>query len=351
MTTPSPKRLYNLDYLRGLSAFGIMIYHLVSWGIGPLSQGTFLGRVGVYGVSMFYVLSGLTLFYVYYQRMQPTRSDLRDFFLKRLFRIFPLFWLAVFLTLAVQEKTVKLGLLMANLTGLFSVIRPNAYIPTGGWSIGNELVFYLFFPVFVLLSKRNKPFFWLLAGALFFVFLYFAFYRLNASASLYVQWNVYINPLNQVFLFLAGFLLGYLFNDRQLRPTVPALCLIAGLGLLFFFPGSINVAAGVDRVVFTTVCILICLAFYKTTLRLPRLPDKVLTWLGEASYSVYLMHPIVWFGVQDALTFMGARLEPWAQISISVLLTLAVSYLVYKYYEVFFMKKSKVLRPGVLRVV
>ena len=61
-------RLYNLDYLRGIVAFGIMIYHYFLWTFGKFSADTFIGRLGIYGVSIFYVLSGLTLYYVYYER-------------------------------------------------------------------------------------------------------------------------------------------------------------------------------------------------------------------------------------------------------------------------------------------
>lgn len=58
-------RLHNLDYLRGIAASVIMIYHLSSWVFGRHDVGSFLGKSGVYGVSIFYILSGLTLFYVY----------------------------------------------------------------------------------------------------------------------------------------------------------------------------------------------------------------------------------------------------------------------------------------------
>src|SRR5262245_60491552 len=86
-------RLYNLDYLRGLAAFGIMLYHYLTWTLGIFPADTIVGRVGIYGVSTFYVLSGLTLYYVYYGKMKPSAQDTAAFFKKRIFRIFPLLWL------------------------------------------------------------------------------------------------------------------------------------------------------------------------------------------------------------------------------------------------------------------
>jgi exopolysaccharide production protein ExoZ len=54
-------RYLSLDILRGLSALGIMIYHYLGWILGHFGASNTLGRFGVYGVSIFYILSGLTM--------------------------------------------------------------------------------------------------------------------------------------------------------------------------------------------------------------------------------------------------------------------------------------------------
>ena len=81
-------RLHNLDYLRGLAAFGIMIYHYLSSSIGRFSSESFMGRLGIYGVSIFYVLSGLTLYHVYHEQMKPSIVDTISFFKKRVIEYF-----------------------------------------------------------------------------------------------------------------------------------------------------------------------------------------------------------------------------------------------------------------------
>ncbi len=77
------KRLYNLDYLRGLAALGIFFYHYRSWSICKFSADTFIGRIEGYGVSVFYVLGGLTLFCGYNLTETKSDSDAIDFFKKR----------------------------------------------------------------------------------------------------------------------------------------------------------------------------------------------------------------------------------------------------------------------------
>jgi exopolysaccharide production protein ExoZ len=328
MTTQLPipsKRLYNLDYLRGLAALGIMAVHLSTLAAGPLSTNSFPGRYGVYGVSIFYILSGLTLFSVYFDRIQLNRHDLGNFFLRRFVKIFPLFWLVTFLTMFVRDIIPSNTRLLYNLTGLFAVTDRHGYIAPGAWSIGNELIFYLFFPIFVILSKKSKFAFYLLSAATLLIYLYFAFYKQNPSVPYLDQWLDYINPLNQLFLFLAGFLMGYFFHERSISPIVSPLCLVAGLALLFFYPAAMNIAAAMPRIVFTIAAILICFAFYKTSFRLKGFPDRALAALGQISYPVYLIAPLVWY-----ILFSFHYLATTPLIIICMLVTLALSYCLHK---------------------
>ena len=329
MTTQLPipsKRLYNLDYLRGLAAVGIMAVHLSTLAVGPLSTHSFPGRYGVYGVSVFYILSGLTLFYVYFDRIQLNRHDLGNFFLHRFVRIFPLFWVVTFLAMFVRDIVPSNTRLLYNLTGLFAITDRHGYIAPGAWSIGNELIFYLFFPVFVILSKKSKLTFYLLSVATLLIYLYFAFYKQKPSVSYLDQWLDYINPLNQLFLFLAGFLMGYFFHKKSIPPVVSPLCLVVGLVLLAFYPATTNIAAGIPRIVFTAAAILICFAFYKTSFRLKGLPDRALTMLGEISYPVYLIAPLVWY----TLFNFHFHLATISLIIICGIVTLALSYCLHK---------------------
>ncbi len=135
-------RLYNLDYLRGLAAFGIMIYHYISWCFGRYSAQDYMGRVGVYGVAVFYVLSGLTLFHVYHKEMVPTWLQIKHFFKKRIFRIFPLLWIVTIISVIISAKMPNLIHLFLNLSGLFGFFAWDITFSGGVWSIGNELVFY-----------------------------------------------------------------------------------------------------------------------------------------------------------------------------------------------------------------
>ncbi|MCS6824754.1 MAG: acyltransferase [Cytophagaceae bacterium] len=345
-------RLYNLDYLRGLAAFGIMIYHYLTWTMGKFSADTFMGRLGIYGVSVFYVLSGLTLYYVYYDKMKPSKNDIVSFLKKRAFRIFPLLWLVTIVSILLSRTIPDYTNLFLNLSGLFGFFRWDKYFATGAWSIGNELVFYVFFPFFILFSKRLKSLMILLTLVLFGFYLYFAFVKLNPKFTLSEQWKNYVNPLNQVFLFLGGFLIGFLFQNAKIKNSAIAFLLFFAFALFIFYPvtgDTINIVTGKNRLIFTSICFLICICFYRLTFKFPQFIHKPLTLLGEASYSVYLLHPIVWALTNNTSKLFSKYIFyiPLSlRLILSVLSTLIFSYYVYQYFEKYFMKLGRTNRKN-----
>lgn len=343
-------RLHNLDYLRGLAAFGVMVYHFYLWGIGRPSSEMFIGRVGMYGVSIFYVLSGLTLFHVYSSTMQINKAGLTSFFVKRGFRIMPLLWVVTLATVALRVvqggSMPSLELLLLNLSGLFGLVAPAQYIGTGVWSIGNELVFYLFFPLFMLLYRKQRGLLALLSISLFALYCYYAFCVLEEFEALSGEgFDAYLNPLNQVFLFLSGFLAGVILQYKNLNPTTMLLLLTTSMGAFTFYPVSgdaINLVTGSTRLVFTLICLATCVAAYKLTPNVPRAVDKPLRILGEISYSLYLLHPLVW-KVTIIVLKKYTDLSILPIFLICGIISLICSYVCYDFFEKFFVKQGRQL--------
>ncbi len=340
------KRLYNLDYLRGLAAFGIMIYHLLIWTRGEYSSENFMGRIGIYGVAIFYVLSGMTLYLVYHKKMIPSKPDLIDFFKKRILRLFPLMWLVTITTILLSGIAPDPLKVFLNLSGLFGFVSWFGYFAPGAWSIGNELVFYVFFPVFIFLANRSKLGLSIFSMLLFAIYIYFAFFLLQEDKDLGSQWRNYVNPLNQVFLFLSGFLIVLILKNKVLKNGHILMLILAALAVFTFYPVSgdtINLVTGTNRLVFTAICIVICISFYKLTFKLPDFIHKPLTILGEASYSVYLLHPLIY----NVLAKLFSKMQFTNDLPLYILaitsgiVTLIASYLVYWYFERFFMKLGR----------
>jgi exopolysaccharide production protein ExoZ len=258
--------------------------------------------------------------------------------------LFPLLWLATLATVVMARQTpdfVKLGL---NLTGLFGVFRWNEYYAPGAWSIGNEIVFYLFFPVFIFLKNQSKVAFGICAAILLCPYLYFAFEAIEPSKPLVSQWEKYTNPFNQIFLFIGGFSIGWIFQSYKMPRFLSMLLVVIGASVFILYPvegDTVHIVTGSSRIIFTLCCLLVCLGVYKTDFKFSAFLDRPLTLLGEASYSVYLLHPIIFIVVTKIFSLVaGLGLEfPLAvKITLSVAITLVTSYFVYEKFEKYFIK-------------
>lgn len=348
-------RLEPLDWLRGMLALSIMVYHLTVWKLGAPQADTLLGRLGIYGVSMFFVLSGLAMAAVYHDYIRDIRTSLR-FFVRRIFRIWPLLWLAVAAVTAAQVwlkgATVDWGLVWLNLTTLFGFVAPGAYINTGAWSIGNEMVYYALTPFFLVAYRRSR---WLgntILAATLFVGFYFAFLALDPARTLASQWSTYINPFDNLCFYAIG--VAIFFNARHVRmpPAVPIALLVAALAVLAAYPVDgdlIATVTGVPRIVFIAVSAAIVLSFFKLEAAPPAFVARPLAALGAATYGVYLLHPIVYPGVELALRLSGWAAPAYVSMAATAALTIAVALALYEGFEAPMIRLGKRLsadRPG-----
>ncbi|WP_183562274.1 acyltransferase family protein [Mucilaginibacter sp. SP1R1] len=336
-------RINSLDYLRGLAAFGIMIYHLHLFTYGEVDSSDVLAKIKIYGVSIFYVLSGLTLYLVNIKSFAFTKSKLTVFYIKRFFRIVPLLWMATALTLIVSFSPDYLNYrkIIANITVLPGALKPETFIANGAWSIGDELFFYMLFPFLLWLAKANK---WAFSAfALFSLLLlsYFSFYKIHANIPLGEQESAYVNPLGQMFYFVMGISLGIV--ERNLKNFGRwAIAAIIFLGaVIVFYPVTGNPAhlvTGFNRLILSACVILFCFLFYKCDFSfLPGIIKTGLTTLGEISFSVYLIHPII-YAIIKSITANSFISNPFILLPLNITVTLIVSYFNYVYFEKYFVR-------------
>lgn len=346
----APGRIEALDYLRGLLALSVMLYHYLGWSdvkLGyPLDQ--VFQRLGVYAVCTFYALSGTSLGIVYARR-KVNGAFLTEFAIKRFFRIAPLFWTATTLTIVLRwilmprlglaEAVVHPVLLAgASYSLLFGWVRPDAYVPVGGWSIGAEMVFYSFFPGLLVLMRPSR---WrpvLVFGATLAVGLIFSSFLLSPKFELGSgeQWPFYINAMNHLFLFAGGVMLA-LLHDKIKKPAahwIVSICL-ASVCIFAFLPlptGGAVLVTGWERVLFGGLSLAFCYVALSWPFQFGRFAH-VFVWIGNISYAVYLLHPIA----GDVTEILNARFLHTNPLLVSCLLgiplTLTLATLSWKYLE------------------
>lgn len=343
------KRYESLDWLRGLMAFAIMIYHLVSWKFFHAEAGSLLGNLGIYGVSIFFVLSGLSMAIVYNNYIKDSQTAI-VFFVRRLFRLLPLLWVTIFLASCAAyylRGELDLYKIFLNVSLLFGFVAPEAYINTGAWSIGNEVFYYAFTPFFIMLYSKSKHLGNFAVLALTIIGMYFAFFAIDSNSTLKDQWETYINPFNNFFLYACGLALYYNFHNFDMN-YMSNFLIILSTAVFCLYPAEgdqISIVTGFNRVVFATSAIAITLGFYKLCIHPPTFVANSLANLGEATYGVYLLHPIVFFATNKVID------DPYFCVVITVIGTIVAANISYHVYEKKFIKLGKKVTTFETKVV
>ncbi len=153
----APARLHGLDTLRALAILWVMPYHLISYFPEPLH---FPARFGWMGVDLFFVLSG---FLIGSQMLRPYLQggsmDIRDFYVRRAYRILPAFFTVLLLYMFVPVWREAPGL---QSWWQFATFTENLLIDYGknqafshAWSLCVEEHFYLLLPLLTVLLMRR----------------------------------------------------------------------------------------------------------------------------------------------------------------------------------------------------
>lgn len=283
---PKPTSLPLLTEMRGVAA--LLIFHMHLGLYLPFLRAL---NWGYLGVDFFFILSGFVLTHVYRDwfnpRFQP--NSFRNFFWARFGRVYPLhlFYCTLYLLFT--------GWLLARWpvrNYIHEVFALNAFPRWPGqnpvsWSIGSECAAYLFAPFLIRWIRAEKP--WRIAAALLF-----------SAISLYVV--VFIRTRFQsldVHTFarcLPEFIFGVCAYEicHRWRPNAPRAAMLgAGASLaviasLVFVP----VKGWRDLACVLAFSVLIPAA---SCLRGPfvRGFNLLFGYLGEISYSIYLVHPVL----------------------------------------------------------
>ena len=285
-------RVLGFDILRGLCAIGVACYHVLGW-----LQAGHLYNLGLYGVYVFFVLSGASLWIAYADKMAQG-YPLADFIAVRFFRLAPLYWLAVMLTPIIVGGPWNMHYLVLNLSFLFGFGNPGqTAIVTGGWSLGIEFVFYLLFPV-MLVMARAPTVALRAAVVLYFVQMIFVAVQVKDAGDLGQNWINYTQVLSFVFYFYAGMLIGKWLEERP-RATrsvwLDAILFAALAACLACTSGAVieDSLTGPRRYLLPLICVGLVMISARLFAGEQRWLVSVARWLGNSSYGVYLLHPLV----------------------------------------------------------
>lgn len=329
-----------LSALRFIAATSIIVYHgtLDVQSDYPNFYLLFLHNLTI-GVDVFFFLSGFLIIYLL-QEEKDLRSkvSISTFYKKRVLRIFPLYYLIIFISLfsPSPEKHVDYFSHLSFL-GNFSLCANKEWTiaPLNPlWSICIEGHFYLFIPmVVVLFNKKNLIIFLLIMIAASLGYRLYAFYHIE-----YHWMNIYCHTLSRCDVICIGGLAALCtHNKASIFRFSKSTCVLAGIGLLilmitldYSFYDSLF-AISIKKYLFV-ICF-IPLFFYLIRSRPTSiLEHKTFRFLGSISYGLYMFHVIV-------ISHVHRLFPPDGPILIRVILVIVFSIVVASVSFLFFEKK------------
>jgi peptidoglycan/LPS O-acetylase OafA/YrhL len=306
------KHRRDIQVLRGLAVLAVVLFH-ANESYFPL---------GYLGVDVFFVISGFVVtplilrIFTDQLNREGRFSNLKSFYKRRFYRLAPA--LAVTLSISAiliflfgsigdHQKFARQGiatlLLVGNVgaykySGDYFSPNPNPLVHT--WSLSVEVQIYIFLPLILMLILHNrrslKSISALVLGFISAVsFLSFQiptifqslYYRLGIDLA--SQFSFY-SPIDRIWQFTLGGL-AFLLLDRLQHRTgkipkgIHSLGVIAVVMILF---GPIHMSLKVSSFLASLLAVIVILS--KSIDVLPNFLIKKLEWVGDRSYSIYLVH-------------------------------------------------------------
>lgn len=301
------QRVDALDSARGWAILGVIAIHISQ--AAQLQTGLLhkLAVNGDMGVELFYVLSAFSLMMVMNARESAGCHNLKGYFIRRFFRIAPMFWIVLLLStiLFFGKKSfwAPSGIDGTDvvLTALFlHGVTPqsvNAVVP-GGWSVAVEVSFYLLLPLFFKYAKSVATTTgWLIASLMiYYCFGYIAqmhFDRTLPEVARHLAdiYSWYMSLPAQLPVFVMGILAFQLVREEVLAPVYGYIFSGVGAALLLYFPVSSESHLFARHLLWGIVFAVFIASNVRRPLYL--FDNPLLRAFGRISYSAYLLHFIV----------------------------------------------------------
>lgn len=292
------RRYGSIDGLRAILAISVFIHHYVItyvWktkGVWVRPESDFYNHLGQASVGFFFIITG----YLFTKKMILTKSNWLDFFIGRVFRIYPIYLCSVFIVILYSFYITDFSLHVPIKSFLFELynwgmfVTPsingnnNSSLMLAGvtWTLSYECFFYIILPLLYFSFNKIK----LLFIALVIVVLYLS---IDPIVINFYHWT--FNTVMFSF-FLFGFICALIeskikktkinVNNKYILCTIFILLFL----LFFLFKTSFGFY---QSLIIAIIFFFFIYGFDFNGL----LKNKIMIYLGDISYSIYLIHGLV----------------------------------------------------------
>jgi peptidoglycan/LPS O-acetylase OafA/YrhL len=354
-------RIYlpGLNGIRAIAALIVVISHISQLFKAHLNFSFPAYFGGGLAVTLFFVLSGYLITYLLILEKEKFNTiDLKAFYLRRILRIWPLYYIVIIASIAVMFFLYQQNLLSKNhnnlnATVLFAFFAGNlaesiyqlAFTPIGVlWSVAVEEQFYLFWPLLLKFCKPSTNVFlsFLLAFSVLKIII-----RIFLSDT-FLSSLISLTRLDCMAIGAIGacFVLNTRLYDKYVYPLI--------------FSKQIQLLSWVISIIgFTTLkmplsifsddfyavfFVFLIINISQNKNALINLESKIFNFLGRISYGIYMYHVLVIFVFQKLVYNQVDNIFYYfSYLSIIVILTVVMAYLSNRYIETYFLKKKTLL--------
>jgi len=362
-----------LNGLRFWAAFFVILHHVEQFklwqGMPNLFRNNFFESIGHQGVSLFFVLSGFLITFLLLAEYEKTNHiAVKNFYIRRILRIWPLYYLIMILGLFVLPRFINIGpvaelnehftlkvmLFMFMLPNVLRVMEAPIVGANQAWSVGVEEQFYIIWPLLVRTFRKV-----LLKFLILFIILKFSVTILMA-----VSLDHFLNPGYQYMMYLRtiqrfwdllqieqmsfGAIGAYvLFYKKEKILNVlyhPLSQIFMAVGIVFILTVRFKF---IGQTLFDALLFTILIINVSTNKNfILKLENRLYSYLGNISYGIYMYHTVCIAVVLTILQKLGLDkgnllLFNSIMYASSVILTIVVAGLSYRYFESFFLKQKE----------
>lgn len=342
---------YRLDSLTGFRFIAALMVFL--WHTQLL---TFL-QLGYAGVGFFYILSGFILTHVYSTKLgfgSVNQKEVKKFYIARIAKLYPVHLLTFLISIPLFIPLVS-GFFPVHTTlttgavGILNIGLLQSWLPAHSvnfsfngvaWSISVEAFFYLLFPIFIILITKYQRMLSAKVTILIMGIIWLsltAMYLLLFKDAQIDEWKIYILPLSRLPDFLMGILLYNVYsksgilsgvkesvnNNATLLQILSTMLILIAIVTSILVPQSLRFSLWL----MPFWLFLIYTFSFESGMLAKVFSHKILVFLGEISFSFYMIHQLVIRYV------MHLSAPPVISICISLILSVGLSSVLYIYYE------------------
>jgi len=304
-------KLSNIQLLRFLAALMVLLSHLpgqeIMWKSSSQSESwVHLFSYGKYGVDIFFVISGFVITSSY----MKTAKTPREFIIVRFFRIYPIYAIAtIMLTLLhlllpslMTESNISLKNLLSSLTftsNYFGYQYP--FLPQG-WTLEIEVLFYCIFASSIIFCSLRKRF----------------QFKISILSILMICFSVLIGAPNIMLEFIYGIVIASNLDIKRRNFLILISMFITSYLILIL--STLDLDDFRILLIGAASAMLVYLA-----VKLPQIQLRGINFLGEISYSMYLLHGMSIAFLGWSFAFLGIQSVPLFILCVLIIVLLISS--------------------------